>query len=146
MQVKFEKLYPDAKVPQYAHEDDSGLDLHAYLDDGICTEILPGFRRLVKCGISIAIPSIFHEAQIRPRSGLALKHGITVLNAPGTIDAGYRGEIGVILYNAGSEPFIVSHGDKIAQMVFCPITKVEMVEGDLDETTRGSGGFGSTGV
>lgn len=137
-----QKLYEDAIAPQYQHPDDSGMDLHAYAD--LC--INPGDRALVKTGIAIAVPR-GHEAQVRPRSGLALKHGVTVLNTPGTIDRNYRGEIGVILINHGSEYFHVKKGDRIAQLVICPVDKVlvELVDG-LPPTIRGTDGFGSTGV
>jgi len=141
MELKILKLNQAAIIPQYAHPGDAGLDLHAIAE----TEILPGDTQLIKTGIAIALPSGI-EAQIRPRSGLALKHGITVLNSPGTIDAGYRGEIGVILINHGKQAFQVIPGMKIAQMVICSVieAKVAIVE-TLDNTTRGDDGFGSTG-
>lgn len=141
MELKILKLNQAAIIPQYAHPGDAGLDLFAIEE----TEILPGETQLIKTGIAIALtPGI--EAQIRPRSGLALKHGITVLNSPGTIDAGYRGEIGVILINHGKQAFQVIPGIKIAQMVICSVieAKVTIVE-TLDNTTRGNDGFGSTG-
>jgi dUTP pyrophosphatase len=119
------------------------MDLFAELNDDIILE--PGSRTLVSTGIAIALPDGY-EAQIRPRSGLALKHGITMLNAPGTIDADYRGEIGVIVVNHGDEPFIIRTGERIAQMVIAPVVRAlleEVVE--LDETGRGAGGFGHTG-
>ena len=118
------------------------MDLRSAVD----VEIAPGARALVKTGLAMALPEGY-EAQVRPRSGLALKRGITVLNTPGTIDEGYRGEVGVILFNSGSEPFKVSVGDKIAQMVVAPVTRAEIAEvAELDGTERGAGGFGSTGV
>jgi dUTP pyrophosphatase len=106
----------------------------------------PGARALVATGIAIALPD-HHEAQVRPRSGLAIKHGITVLNSPGTIDADYRGEIKVPLINLGTEDFVIARGDRIAQMVVCPVTLAELVEVEsLDDTERGVGGFGSSGA
>ncbi|MCB1530046.1 MAG: dUTP diphosphatase [Rhodospirillales bacterium] len=131
-------------LPTYATEDSAGMDLSAALDEAI--EIAPGQRALVPTGLSISLPPGY-EAQIRPRSGLALKHGITVLNAPGTIDADYRGEIKVILANLGSEDFTIERGMRIAQMVVARHANVEwnIVE-SLEETDRGTGGFGSTGT
>lgn len=140
--LKIRKVNPEAKVPFYAHEGDAGLDLFS-VDDII---INPMERKLVRTGIQIQLPSNT-EAQIRPRSGLALKNGITVLNTPGTIDEGYRGEIGIILINLGNEPFEVKKSMKIAQMVIKPVIKPEIEEvNELSETDRGEGGFGSTGV
>lgn len=128
-------------LPAYATKYSSGADLRAAES---CV-IQPGERGLVPTGISIAIPEGF-EAQIRPRSGLALKHGITIPNSPGTIDADYRGEICVILMNIGKEAFTVNAGDRIAQIVFAPVVQAEFEETDsLDETERGEGGFGSSG-
>ena len=131
-------------LPTYATEDSAGMDLSAALDEAI--EIAPGQRALVPTGLSISLRPGY-EAQIRPRSGLALKHGITVLNAPGTIDADYRGEIKVILANLGSEDFTIERGMRIAQMVVARHANVEwnIVE-SLEETDRGTGGFGSTGT
>ncbi len=131
-------------LPTYATEDSAGMDLSAALDEEI--ELAPGQRALVPTGLSISLPPGY-EAQIRPRSGLALKHGITVLNAPGTIDADYRGEIKVILANLGSEDFTIERGMRIAQMVVARHANVEwnIVE-SLEETDRGTGGFGSTGT
>jgi len=122
----------------------SGYDLHAALDEPVT--LLPGERRLIPTGLKIQLP-YGYEAQVRPRSGLALKHGLTVLNAPGTIDSDYRGEIGVILINLGQEAVTIHRGDRIAQMVIQPVTDVRwrMVE-QLTVTERGSGGFGHTGV
>lgn len=140
--VKVLKLVDSAKLPRYEHEDDSGLDLFALEDQ----EILSGKAVLIGTGISIELPP-GTEAQIRPRSGLALKHSVTVLNTPGTVDAGYRGEIGVILINHGQHSFKVLKGMKIAQMVIVPVIRAELEEVDsLSETIRGEGGFGSTGV
>ena len=128
-------------LPEYATPASAGVDLRAA--EG-CV-IRPGERALVSTGLRIALPEGY-EAQIRPRSGLALKHGIALPNAPGTIDADYRGEIGVILMNLGSEPFVVEPGDRIAQMVVAPVVRVAWAEAEaLDATERGEGGFGSTG-
>lgn len=141
MILKVKKLTGDAVLPRYAHPGDAGLDLFA------CQEsvIAPGESQLVKTGIAIELPA-GTEAQVRPRSGLALKHGITVLNAPGTIDEGYRGEIGVILMNHGRKEFRVNSGMKIAQMVVKPVITATVIEVDeLSDTPRSSGGFGSTG-
>ena len=131
-------------LPTYATDQSAGMDLTAALEEAI--ELEPMQRMLIPTGLSIALPDGY-EAQVRPRSGLALKHGVTVLNTPGTVDADYRGEIGVILINLGSEPFTIERGMRIAQMV---IAKHEFVEwesvDELDETVRGAGGFGSTGT
>lgn len=131
-------------LPTYATEQSAGMDLTAALEEAI--ELAPGERMLIPTGLAIALPDGY-EAQVRPRSGLALKHGITVLNTPGTIDADYRGEIGVILINLGSEAFTIERGMRIAQMVIAQHSTVswEVVE-DLDDTSRGAGGFGSTGT
>lgn len=140
--IKIKKINNEAKLPEYAHEDDAGLDL--FSTDNIT--ILPSESKLVHTGIQIELPSNT-EAQIRPRSGLALKNQITVLNSPGTIDSGYRGEIGIILINHGKNEFKISKGMKIAQMVIKPVLKVAIEEvKDLNNTSRGEGGFGSTGV
>jgi dUTP pyrophosphatase len=121
----------------------AGLDLRACLDAPIT--LAPGARALVPTGIAIALPPD-HEGQVRPRSGWAAKHGVTVLNAPGTLDEDYRGEVKVILVNLGDEPFVIAHGERIAQLVVAPVTKVELEEvSSLDDTARGAGGFGSTG-
>ncbi len=141
MELKIKKINEKATLPAYAHEGDSGLDLFS-VDS---TEILPGETKMIKTGIIIELP-LGTEAQIRPRSGLALKNQITVLNTPGTIDQGYRGEVGVILINHGSKNFIVEVGSKIAQMVIKPVLRVKVIESDtLTDTSRGDGGFGSTG-
>ena len=142
MTVKFRKSDPDAVLPAYAHPGDAGMDVRSVEE----VTIEPGGRKLVRTGLVMMLPPGY-EAQVRPRSGLALKNGITVLNTPGTIDEGYRGEVGVILANFGTEPFQVEKGAKIAQIVVAPCTRAEIVETDeVDETTRGVGGFGSTGV
>ena len=142
MTLSFKRISPDAVLPSYAHPGDAGMDLRS-VDDAV---IPPGGRALVHTGLVVNLPPAY-EAQVRPRSGLALKNGVTVLNTPGTIDAGYRGEIGVILANFGAEPFTVRKGDRIAQMVIAPVTFAEIVETDsIDETDRGAGGFGSTGL
>ena len=140
--VKFRKINPSAILPSYAHPGDAGMDLCS-----VAELVIPsGGRAMVRTGLSMMLPSGY-EAQVRPRSGLALKKGVTVLNSPGTIDEGYRGEICVILANFGEEPFAIGKGDRIAQMVIAPCTRAEIVEVDaLDDTERGVGGFGSTGV
>ncbi len=131
-------------LPDYATADAAGMDLVAAVTKPVT--LAPGERGLVPTGLAIALPAGF-EAQIRPRSGLALKHGVTLLNSPGTIDADYRGEIGVILVNLGQAPFTVERGTRIAQMVVAPVTRVSWAEtATLPETARGAGGFGSTGV
>ncbi|MDO9516985.1 MAG: dUTP diphosphatase [Methanosarcinaceae archaeon] len=139
LKIKF--INKKAKLPQYAHSGDAGLDLFSVEN----IDIKPGDIALIKTGIIIELPEKT-EAQIRPRSGLALKHKITVLNTPGTIDEGYRGEIGVIIINHGKEIFKVEEGMKIAQMVVKPVLRVEVVNVDvINDTKRGEGGFGSTG-
>ena len=136
------RLSPTAVLPAYAHPGDAGLDLCA----DVATSLEPGERKLIGTGISIELPPNT-EAQVRPRSGLAIKHGISVLNTPGTIDHGYRGEVGVILINHGSSRFEVLPGMKIAQMVIAACVTVTVEEaGELSSTARGQGGFGSTGV
>lgn len=142
MTVGFKRIHPDAVLPAYAHANDAGMDLRS-VDDVV---VPSGGRALVHTGLVMALPPM-HEGQVRPRSGLALKHGITVLNTPGTIDAGYRGEVGVILANFGDADFSVKKGDKIAQLVIAPVLQPAVAEIDVvDETDRGAGGFGSTGV
>ena len=131
----------DFPLPEYATPASAGVDLRA----SEARVIPPGGRALVPTGLRIALPEGY-EAQVRPRSGLALRHGVTLPNSPGTIDADYRGEIGVILMNLGQEPFIVEPGDRIAQMVVAPVARVAWSEAEaLDATERGEGGFGSTG-
>lgn len=128
-------------LPAYATEGSAGMDLRA----DIALLLGPGDRALVPTGLAIAVPA-GHEAQVRPRSGLALKHGVTCLNSPGTIDSDYRGEVSVILANLGREPFPIARGDRIAQLVVAPVTRVELIEGiSLPPTGRGEGGFGHTG-
>ncbi|MBR4170136.1 MAG: dUTP diphosphatase [Kiritimatiellae bacterium] len=140
--VRFKKLVPEAVLPSYAHPGDAGLDLTSVED----VELPPGEIRLVKTGLAMALPS-GTEAQVRPRSGLAAKHGVTVANTPGTIDEGYRGEIRVILVNLGKAPFRVEKGMRIAQMVIAPVLRVGVAEvTELSDTERGTGGFGSSGV
>lgn len=131
-------------LPAYETAGSAGMDLRAAVEAPMT--LAPGERGLVPTGLSMAIPQGY-EAQIRPRSGLALKSGITCLNTPGTIDADYRGEIGVILINHGVEAFQIKRGDRIAQMVIAPVTQAELIEvHELDETARGAGGFGSSGT
>ncbi|MCL2760552.1 MAG: dUTP diphosphatase [Desulfuromonadales bacterium] len=144
LKIKQLRKAEDIKPPLYMTEQSAGMDLVADIESDLT--ILPGDRFLVSTGIAIALPKGY-EAQIRPRSGLALNHGITLLNSPGTIDADYRGEIKVIVINHGKEPFRVKRGDRIAQMVIGKQSRVviEAVE-ELDETSRGAGGFGHTGV
>ncbi len=134
----------DLALPKPATDASAGADLLAALTDPVVLE--PGGRALIPTGIAIGLPAGF-EAQVRPRSGLAAKHGVTILNAPGTIDADYRGEIGVILINLGEAAFTVNRGERIAQLVIAPVSRAEWREVDsLDDTERGSGGFGSTGT
>ncbi|UKK62470.1 dUTP diphosphatase [Prevotella communis] len=131
-------------LPQYATEQSAGMDLRANLDEPVTLKPLE--RKLIPTGLHIALPAGF-EAQVRPRSGLALKKGITVLNTPGTIDADYRGEIGVVLINLSQEDFIVNDSERIAQMVIARHEKADFIEVEiLDETERGEGGYGHTGV
>lgn len=134
----------DLPLPRYQTAQSAGMDLHAALTEKKDIILSPGTRMLVPTGLQMALPEGF-EAQIRPRSGLAFKHGLTVLNSPGTIDADYRGEIKVLLINLGQEAYVIKHGERIAQMVIAPVIQVEwMPVDDLDETDRGEGGFGST--
>ena len=141
MELHLRKLHPDAIIPQYQHEGDAGMDLHAIE----AVAIAPHRTALIKTGLAAEIPSDT-ELQIRPRSGLALNHSLTVLNSPGTIDSNYRGEIGVILINHGVETFQVKPGMRIAQMVMTKLIRAEIREvTKLSDTTRSTGGFGSTG-
>jgi len=141
MTLRFKRIHPEAVLPVYAHPSDAGMDVRSVAD----LVIPAGGHALVPTGLVAIIPPMY-EIQVRPRSGLALKHGVTVLNTPGTIDSGYRGEIGVILANFGDKDFSVSKGDKVAQLVFAPVVQPEIEETDtIDETDRGAGGFGSTG-
>ncbi|MEO0949313.1 MAG: dUTP diphosphatase [Cyanobacteria bacterium J06641_5] len=142
MKLKVTRLHSSATLPTYQHATDAGLDLTAVEE----VDILPGESKLVRTGLAIELPPNT-EAQVRPRSGLALKHQITVLNSPGTIDAGYRGEIGIVLINHGEHAFHVTVGMRIAQMVIAPVTRVSIEEVvELAESDRGAGGFGSTGT
>jgi dUTP pyrophosphatase len=135
------RLDPDLALPGYAHPGDAGLDLYA----ADTTTLQPGERALVPCGIVVAVPE-GHVGLVHPRSGLAVDHGLTVLNAPGTIDAGYRGELKVLLINLGQDAVEIQHGQRIAQLLLLPVALVDVREVDrLDSTARGSGGFGSTG-
>ena len=141
IKIPITKCKDAATIPAYARPGDAGVDLTS---TETCT-LEPGERKLIPTGIQIALPDGY-EAQIRPRSGLALKHGISLVNTPGTIDAGYRGEIGIIMINHGSEPFAVETGMRIAQMVIHTVERAEFVEAEkLDDTERGAGGFGHTG-
>jgi dUTP pyrophosphatase len=141
LKLEVKLLNSDAKLPCYAHPGDAGLDLFSVENKNIP----PGESALIKIGISIALPP-GTEAQVRPRSGLAFKHQVTVLNSPGTIDAGYRGEVCVILINHGKESFLVKKGMKVAQMLVKPVYSVDVREvNELSDTSRGVGGFGSTG-
>ena len=143
VKIKIKKLDPKVKIPQYKTEGSSGMDLMAFVKKSL--KIKPNSSELIPTGISIAIPQDT-DIQIRPRSGLAAKSKISVLNTPGTIDSDYRGELKVILFNHGVNDFIVNNGDRIAQMVLMPVLKASFEEVDeLPDTIRGSGGFGSTG-
>jgi dUTP pyrophosphatase len=142
VQVKRTRL--DAVLPRYQTSGSAGMDLHAALDAPIA--IAPGARAMISTGLSFAIPNGW-EGQVRPRSGLAAKHGVTVINAPGTVDSDYRGDVGVVLVNHGGDPFVVKPGDRIAQIVFARYSRATLREVDaLDDTSRGGGGYGSTGV
>ncbi len=142
--VVFTKLKPGAVLPEYKTGGSSGADLSAYLKEDIVLKV--GERCLIPTGISVELPQTF-ELQVRPRSGLAFKHGITVLNTPGTVDSDYRGELFVLLINHGTEDFTIKNGDRIAQAVIAPVVQVSYIEKDeLSETSRGSGGYGSTGI
>ncbi|MEM9071069.1 MAG: dUTP diphosphatase [Myxococcota bacterium] len=144
VELPVRRLRSDATLPRYATEAAAGMDLAAALDNSMM--IMPGAWATVPTGIAIALPQGY-EAQVRPRSGLAARLGVTVLNAPGTIDADYRGELKVVLINHGPERFVVKHGDRIAQLVIAAVAPALVREVDLlDETARGSSGFGSTGV
>jgi dUTP pyrophosphatase len=142
MQIRIRRIHPDAVLPAYAHgpHEDAGMDLCAVED----ATLEPGIPHLVATGLTVEVPPGY-EAQVRPRSGLALKHAITMPNAPGTIDPGYRGEVRVILLNLGREPYTVHAGDRIAQMIVARYEAVEWLEADLAESRRGDAGFGSSG-
>lgn len=143
MTIKIKRIHPDAKLPVYAHgpAEDAGMDLRSVEE----ITILPAQTYAVSTGLSIELPPGY-EAQIRPRSGLAFKHSITIPNSPGTIDPAYRGEIKVILLNLGGAPFVIQSGDRIAQLVITKYEAIEWSEADLSDTQRGQGGFGSSGV
>lgn len=144
LQIKQLPHAADLPLPAYETIHAAGMDLRAALTESVMLK--PGERKLIPTGLQIAVPIGF-EAQVRPRSGMAIKHGITMLNSPGTIDADYRGEVMVIAINHSSEPMMFNHGDRIAQLVVAPVTQVRVVQvDDLSTTDRGEGGFGSTGV
>jgi len=142
VQIRIQRIHPGAVLPTYAHgpKEDAGMDLCAVEE----ATLTPGEPRLVPTGLTIEVPPGF-EAQVRPRSGLALRHAITMPNAPGTIDPGYRGEVRIILLNLGRAPYVIHAGDRIAQMIVARYEPVEWVEGDLADSERGAGGFGSSG-
>ena len=141
MTLSFKRVHPDTVLPAYAHPSDAGMDIRSVADMTVPAR----GRALVPTGLVVLLPPLY-EAQVRPRSGLALKHGITVLNTPGTIDSGYRGEIGVILFNSSDVDFQIKKGDRVAQVVIAPVTQPVIEEAqEIDETDRGAGGFGSTG-
>ena len=142
-QVEIKKLHPNARIPEYMTELAAGMDICALLEEILILE--PGQRCLVPTGLAFALPPGY-EIQVRPRSGLAIKHGIALVNSPGTIDADYRGEVSIILINHGQESFTINSGDRIAQLIVAPVCQaVLMAVSDLSETKRGTGGFGHTG-
>ncbi len=141
VEIKFQKLHPDAQVPSYAHIGDAGADVYSVIE----VTLYPQNRVAIPTGLAVDIP-IGYELQVRPKSGLALKHGITILNSPGTVDAGYRGEIKVILINFGAAAYTFAKGQKIAQLVLKPVIQANYVESELGNSDRGVGGFGSTGL
>ena len=144
IEVSVKKLHPQAVLPRYMTEHAAGMDLCAALDEPLILQ--PGERCIVPTGIAMAIPPGF-EGQVRPRSGLAIREGITMLNSPGTIDADYRGEIGMIAVNHGQKAVTFRHGDRVAQLIIAPVTMAALAEVDvLPDTERGDGGFGHTGV
>jgi dUTP pyrophosphatase len=141
--VQVRRLRPDAIVPRYQSADAAGMDLHAALDQPM--QVAPGAVAVVPTGLAMAIPRGY-EGQVRPRSGLARKHAVTLINSPGTIDPDFRGECMVLLINHGREPFTIAHGDRIAQLLITPVAQADLVEvEELSSTERGAGGFGSTG-
>jgi len=141
VEIKFQKLHPDAQIPSYAHVGDAGADVYSVAE----VTLQPSDRAAIPTGLAVDIP-LGYEIQVRPKSGLALKHGITVLNSPGTVDAGYRGEIQVIVINLGKEVYTFAKGQKIAQLVLKPVIQAQYIEGELGTSDRGVGGFGSTGI
>ena len=141
VEIKFQKLHPDAQVPSYAHIGDAGADVYSVTE----VTLYPQNRVAIPTGLAVDIP-IGYELQVRPKSGLALKHGITVLNSPGTVDAGYRGEIKVILINFGAAAYTFAKGQKIAQLVLKPVIQANYMGSELENSDRGMGGFGSTGL
>jgi len=142
VKIKIKKLSPEAIVPHYAHDGDAGMDVYSMLD----LALKPGHRSAIPTGLSFEIPKGY-EIQVRPKSGMAIKSGITVLNTPGTVDSGYRGEVKVILINHSSQDYEIKKGEKIAQIVLAKYETAQIVEvEDLSETGRGDGGFGSTGL
>lgn len=144
MNIQITKLNEKALLPEYQTSDAAGMDLHACLDAPVTMQSME--RRMIPTGLAIAVPTGY-EAQVRARSGLSIKHGITTVNGVGTVDADYRGEIGVLLVNLGQEPFEITHGMRVAQMVIAKYEQAVWIETDsLDETERGAGGFGSTGT
>ncbi|MEE9347095.1 MAG: dUTP diphosphatase [Robiginitomaculum sp.] len=148
MTIEMKQLshFGDLQMPAFETRLAAGADLRAALPEGQTLVLEPGARALVPTGLAMALPAGY-EAQIRPRSGLAYKHGVTVLNSPGTIDADYRGEVKILLINHGSKPFTITRGERVAQMVIAPITQADFTAVEaLSETARGEGGFGSTGV
>lgn len=144
--LKIKKVYSDARLPSYAKENDAGMDVYAYFGGEMeMYTLCSGDRALIDTGLRFEIEPGY-EIQVRPKSGLALKKGITVLNSPGTVDAGYRNKVGVVLINHGSENYVIKHGDKIAQVVLAKVERAEVVEvEELSDSERGEGGFGSTG-
>ena len=144
LKVRFVKTRASAIVPRYMTEHAAGMDLHAALDEPL--ELAPGARTLIPTGLALEIPDGF-EGQVRPRSGLALRQGVALVNAPGTIDADYRGEVGVIVINHGHEPVTFAPGDRIAQLVIAPVTRIVLEETtEIGTTQRATGGFGHTGA
>lgn len=144
VKIKTSERFEGLKLPAYESAQAAGMDLAACIDEDII--LRPGERKLIPTGLFLELPPDC-EAQVRPRSGLALKHGVTVLNSPGTVDADYRGEVGVVLINLGDEPFVISRGMRIAQMVLAKFCRAEWeISADLSETERGDGGFGHSGL
>jgi len=142
-EIRIKKLHPNASIPRYMTDLAAGMDIQALLDEPLTLQ--PGERCLVPTGLAMAIPVGF-EVQVRPRSGLAIKHGIALVNSPGTIDADYRGEVRIIMINLGPEAFTIHSGDRIAQLVVAPVCQAVLTEvAELPDTARGSGGFGHTG-